>query len=232
MKTWETKSGQKITQILSGRSNVFLLTKGEKQILIDTSPGFMWGLLRKRLSELNINHLDYLILTHAHFDHAANAQRIKEFYKPSVIIHRSEAENLANGVNTITSGTNIIYRFLTKFMATSWMTLLNYEPCSYDYTVDTEFDLSGMGFNAFILHTPGHTKGSISVIVDNEIAIVGDCMFGVYKSSVFPPVAEDPKEMIKSWRKLLETDCQVFIPSHGSAGKRSLVQKEYDKRKR
>jgi hypothetical protein len=68
--------------------------------------------------------------------------------------------------------------------------------------------------------------------VDNEIAIVGDCMFGVFKSSVFPPVAEDPKEMIKSWGKLLETGCQVFIPSHGSADKRLLVQKEYDKRKR
>jgi beta-lactamase superfamily II metal-dependent hydrolase len=73
LKTWKTKSGYNIIQLLSGRSNVFLLTNGGKNILIDTSPKYMWNKLQKRLAALNVNHLDYLILTHTHMDHAENS---------------------------------------------------------------------------------------------------------------------------------------------------------------
>lgn len=230
MRLWNTKNGYKIIQILGGRSNVFLLTNGEKNILVDTSPAFMWNILNHRLKKLNISKIDYLILTHAHFDHAANSKKLKEIYKAAIIIHRTEATNLNQGTNPLTSGTNQFYRLITKFQDKSLAKFLNYEPCENDYVVDSRFDLNEFGFDAFILHTPGHTIGSISIIVDNEIALVGDCMFGIFRNSVFPPVALDIKEMIKSWGKLLETGCSIYIPSHGSANKRALVQKDYDKR--
>jgi glyoxylase-like metal-dependent hydrolase (beta-lactamase superfamily II) len=82
-----------------------------------------------------------------------------------------------------------------------------------------------MGFNAYILHTPGHSSGSVSIIVDDEIALVGDTMFGIFPWSVFPPFADDVKQMTESWGKLLETNCRLFLPGHGTANKRSLVQK-------
>jgi hydroxyacylglutathione hydrolase len=230
MKTWETKSGYIIIQLLSGRSNVFLLTDGVKNILIDTSSSFLWNTLDKRLKKLNISTIDLLILTHSHFDHAANANRIKKIYKSSVIIHQNEAENLVTGRNPATSGTNFVTRFLAGTLSRPWMSFLNYEPCTYDFTVDKRRELSDFGFNAYILHTPGHTTGSMSIIVDDEIALVGDCMFGIMRSSVFPPYALNPKEMINSWGRLLETDCSLFLPSHGSANTRSLVQKDYNKR--
>jgi glyoxylase-like metal-dependent hydrolase (beta-lactamase superfamily II) len=96
--------------------------------------------------------------------------------------------------------------------------------------VDNLLDLNDLGINACIMHTPGHTSGSISVIVDDEIAIVGDTMFGVFGGSVFPPFAENVLQMIQSWGKLLQTNCKVFIPSHGTANSRSLVEKDYVKR--
>jgi hydroxyacylglutathione hydrolase len=230
MKTWVTKSGYRIIQLLSGRSNVFLLTNGVKNIMIDTSAAFLWKTLNKRLKKLNIKTIDFLILTHSHFDHAANAKRIKRNYKSTVIIHQNEAENLVAGRNPATSGTNFVTRLLAGTLTKSWMSFLNYEPCTYDFTVDKRRDLSDFGFNAYILHTPGHTTGSMSIIVDNEIALVGDCMFGIIKTSVFPPYALNPKEMINSWGRLLETGCSLFLPSHGSANARSLVQKDYNKR--
>ena len=91
MKTWETKNGTKIIRILSGRSNVFLLTYNGKNILVDTSPGFMWPVLERRLKKLNITSINYLILTHAHFDHAANSNRLRTKFKASVIIQQREA---------------------------------------------------------------------------------------------------------------------------------------------
>ena len=81
-----------------------------------------------------------------------------------------------------------------------------------------------------MIHTPGHTAGSMSLIIDDELAVVGDTMFGVFRWSVFPPFAEDEKLMIKSWGRLLETKCSEFIPSHGTANSRLSVQKEYNKR--
>ena len=80
------------------------------------------------------------------------------------------------------------------------------------------------------MHTPGHTEGSISLIIDNEIALVGDTMFGAFPGTIFPPFANDESLMVNSWEKLLKTKCKVFIPSHGSANDRGLVEKDFKKR--
>jgi glyoxylase-like metal-dependent hydrolase (beta-lactamase superfamily II) len=232
MKTWKTKSGYRISRVLSGRSNVYLLTNGEKNILIDTSPKYMWNLLVYRLKKLNIKHIDALILTHTHKDHAENSHRIKERYSSKVIVHRYEAGYLISGDNIIPRGTNLVTKSFVILMAKYLVPRLRYKPCQYDILTDKNMDLGSYGFNAYIMHTPGHTSGSVSVIVDDEIALVGDTMFGVFKDSVFPPFADDIKQMIISWGKLLETNCSLFIPGHGSANSRKLVQKDYDLRSR
>ncbi|MBN2339447.1 MAG: Zn-dependent hydrolase, partial [Acidobacteria bacterium] len=92
-------------------------------------------------------------------------------------------------------------------------------------------DLKDFGLNAYILHTPGHTSGSVSIIVEGEIALVGDAMFGILPGSVFPPFADDPGQLMASWGKLLDTGCSLFLPAHGSAIGRSLLQKEYHRRR-
>jgi len=231
MKNWETKNGYKIIQILRGRSNVFLLTNDKVNVLIDTSVSRLWYKLQKQLDSLSIKTIDYLILTHAHIDHTANANRIKIKFNTSVIIHKNEVEYLLKGDNIIPKGTTFITKSIvnifSKFISLS---LLKYEPCEPDLIVDSDFDLKEMGFNAYLTHTPGHTIGSMSLIVDDEIAIVGDAMFGVFINSIFPPYAQDVNLMIKSWGKLLETKCSEFLPSHGTANSRLLVQKDYNKR--
>ena len=230
MRTWETKNGCRILRILSGRSNVFLCTNGKKNILIDTSPENKWNKLEKKLSDLNIDNIDFLILTHTHFDHAANANRIKKKYHARVFVHETEAWYLSSGKNIIPDGTNFITRTLINLFANSVFPGLGYEPCQPDILVNYSLDLKEFGFEAYIIHTPGHTIGSMSIVVDNEVALVGDAMFGIFKWSVFPPFANDVKQMVKSWGILLDTNCSVFIPSHGSANSRSLVQSDYKKR--
>ncbi len=228
METWETKNGTKIIRILSGRSNVFLLIYNGKNLLVDTSPGFMWPVLERRLKKLNITSINYLILTHAHFDHAANSNRIRTKFKASVIIQQKEARYLCTGRNPHIGGTNFISGFIARYFANA--AFLNYEPCLVDFKYDCTLDLNPYGFNATLLHTPGHTKGSSSLIVDNEIALAGDCMFGIFIRSTYPPFAEDPEELVRSWGKLLQTGCSLFLPSHGAGRQRSVLQKEYDKR--
>lgn len=229
MRTWNTTSGYKITRVLSGRSNVFLLTNGEKNILIDTSPKFIWNKLERRLKSLEVDIIDYLILTHTHYDHAENSRKIKERYNAQIIVHKDEAAFLTSGENILPNGTNPVTKLIIRLFGERFLSKFSYEPCEYDLLVDTTFDLRDFGFNAYIIHTPGHTTGSMSIIIDDHVAIVGDTMFGVFKWSVFPPYANNITLMIDSWGKLLKTNCQVFLPSHGSANQRSLVQKEYNK---
>ena len=231
MKIWETKSGYKIIPILTRRSNVCLLTNGNQNILIDTSIKNERNKLDKRLNDLRITHIDYLILTHTHFDHAGNARMIKEKFNSKVIVNRNGAKYLTSGDNIIPKGTNIFTRSLVYLFANKVFPKLRYEPCDYDLLVDSYLDLKECGFNAYVINTDGHTPDSMSIVVDNEIAIVGDTMFGVFKWTIMPPFAYDLKKLINSWSLLLETECAVFIPGHGSAIDRGLVEKTYFKRK-
>lgn len=227
---WTTSCGHQIIQVVAGRSNAFLLTNGNKNILVDTSSRRMGPKLEMRLRELKVDHIDYLILTHAHVDHAGNASWIRQKFSPVVIVHKKEALFLTSGENIVPGGTVFLTRYMVKFFGKKISPTLRYKPCAYDIAIDQKLDLKDFGFNAYILHTPGHTAGSVSVIVDNEVALVGDTMFGVLRRSVFPPYADDPEQMVRSWGKLLETRCQVFLPAHGTENMRSLVQKDYDRR--
>jgi glyoxylase-like metal-dependent hydrolase (beta-lactamase superfamily II) len=231
MKSWNTTNGFKITRILFGRSNVFLVSYKNCNILIDTSSGMNWKKLDRRLHDLNIKTIDYLILTHSHYDHAANAAKLQREYGAIVIIHKDEACFLEKGKNAMTKGAI----FFTKLLLVNKLTPVFldkrfFEPSKPDIITDTNFSLKDSGINGYIIHTPGHTIGSQSIIIDDEIALVGDTMFGVFPGSVFPPFAEDEAEMVKSWGKLLQTKCRIFLPSHGTSNSRKLVERDFKKR--
>jgi len=230
MKTWHTKSGYTISCILPGRSNVFMLSGNEKNILIDTSPGYKWKSLKNVLNLLKIRNIDLLILTHTHYDHAENAARIKHKYGAKVIVNKREAEFLQKGETSLPHGTNFITHLLVDMIAPYLPIKLNYEPCEPDILVDLRFDLYPLGFNAYIIHTPGHSIGSQSIIVDDELALAGDSMFGIFPRSIFPPFADNIEDLITSWAKLLDTGCNVYLPSHGTTNSRNLLQREYLKR--
>ncbi len=227
MRTWTTSNGQKITQILSGRSNVFLLTFGEKNILVDTSPTRKQKLLLEKLNSLNISKIDFLVLTHTHYDHASNSEKIKTTFGAKVIVHQSEADILSGGTNVIPAGTNFFTRNVVSPIGRKTAEIFNFEPCKADIEIESKFDLTPFGFSAYLLPTPGHSKGCISLVIANEIAIVGDAMFGVFPNSIFPPFADDTESMIKSWGKLLETGCHLFLPAHGFAKTSDAVRKGY-----
>ena len=116
MKTWTTGNGYTITRVLSGRSNVFLLANGRSSVLIDSGPGFMWKLLYRRLIKIGVQQIDYIILTHAHFDHANNARNIVDHFGAKVIIHEDEANYLAEGkIVMISSSVPFLHRLLQEY---------------------------------------------------------------------------------------------------------------------
>ena len=232
MKTWTTKNDYSICQVLSGRVNSFIFSNGNKNILVDTGRYNKKDELFSALNRLNISKIDLLILTHTHFDHAENAADVKNKFGSTVLAHNSEAEFLALGDSPLPKGSIWPTKFVMGAFTKSLQPHYKYKPVNADVLVEDKYDLSNWGFNAYILPTPGHTPGSLSIIIDNEIALVGDAMVGMFRGSVFSPFADDIPEMVKSWKTLLDTNVSLFIPAHGTANNRDLLIKEYDKYKK
>lgn len=228
MKTWQTENGVVVRQLLGGRSNSFLILDGDHTAMVDTGRRYRLKSLLNRMDEAT-KTVDYLILTHAHFDHAANAAYLKEHFGLRIIVHQSESELLKKGENPVVAGTVLPSRFVAFLFERMFRQIFHYEAATPDILVHEEFDLAPLGINGRILHTPGHTQGSISVIVDKEIALVGDTLFGILPGSVFPPFGQDLPQMMKSWGLLAGTGCRVFLPAHGGERSLNVLSKQYRK---
>ena len=227
MKTWITGSGCKITRLLFSRSNVFLLSQEESRLMVNTGWNGDGKRLLKRLSIAG--KPDVVILTHTHFDHTGNAGLVKERFSPRFIIQEKEKDFLESGNSPVPKGTVPWTRFLYNLGAERVPQWFHERGVKADITFSERFDLSPFGLNAYIIHTPGHTIGSSSVIIDDEIALVGDALAGL-PLSVFPPWGDDAVEIVRSWKKLLETSCNIFHPTHGFPVSRRRLEKEYRKR--
>ena len=114
MKFWKTKNGYKIFQVLSGRSNSYLILKGEHTILIDTGKESAFEELNQNIDLLKLTNskISFLILTHTHFDHCQNAEKIKEQKACQIIVSEKEKESIENGYTKLPKGTRLISKLI------------------------------------------------------------------------------------------------------------------------
>jgi glyoxylase-like metal-dependent hydrolase (beta-lactamase superfamily II) len=230
MKKLSTRSGAVITKISGGRSNVFLIETNKSAILVDTSSEFFRKRLMRKFKKRNIHALDYLILTHTHFDHAGNVAIISSLLGGKLMVHHTEAEYLKSGHSPAPAGTNKITRWLIRNSPAFVDKLLSYEGCEADIILTDDLQMTIANTVIEIIHTPGHSPGSISVLVDREIALVGDTLFGTYPGSCFPPFADDLSQLMMSWQKLLDSGCELFYPAHGGIIHRNLLERSNKQR--
>jgi len=231
MRSWKTKSGNEIFQVLSGRSNCYYLQTDLHTILIDTGKASAYKKLRQNLNLLNPknNNIDFLILTHTHFDHCQNAAQLQKEDNSKILMSMNEKDYVENGYTPLPKGTIFFSKIFSKLGIRLGLKRFGYKPFTPDILIGDKFEFPVDKLNIRIIETPGHSSGSISIIIDDEIAIVGDTLFGVYPNSVFPPYADNPAKLIESWQKLLKTDCDTFLPGHGKEIKQKLLKKEYNK---
>jgi glyoxylase-like metal-dependent hydrolase (beta-lactamase superfamily II) len=231
MKSWKTKGGYEIFRVLSGRSNSYFITTDRLNFLFDTGKVSAFRKLQSNLDKLysQNKNIDFLILTHTHFDHCQNAAQIQRQGKCIILMSDKELNYVQKGYTPVPRGTMLFSKVIYKLGIHMGLKRFSYAPFTPDLLIRDNFQFKEVKLDLRILETPGHSSGSISILVDNEIAIVGDALFGIFPNSVFPPYADSANELIKSWNKLLKTNCDVFLPGHGREIKRALLQKEYHK---
>jgi len=230
--TWTTPNGLRVLQVLRGRCNTFLVRDGDACVLIDAGGALAFLALRAVLAREGVRPGDLraLVLTHTHFDHATSAARVKEAYGCPVVVHAAEAGFLEAGDCPVPAGTVWFTRRLIQPLGRRARRFLRYAPVQADVRVEGPTDLGCFGVRARLLPTPGHTAGSISVVVDDQVAIVGDAMVGFAPLFVFPPWGDDVPGLVASWGRLLGTGCRVFLPAHGFRVPRAALQRAFDRR--
>ncbi|UCF49485.1 MAG: MBL fold metallo-hydrolase [Thermoplasmatales archaeon] len=226
MRSWYTKKGSIVTRVISNKGNVFLVDYRGKKILVDSGHKSMNSILLKTLKDLQVDKLDGLVLTHAHYDHTGNANTIFNRYGCDVFVHKNEVNLIARGINAKGKGTTPAMRLMMFLYGALHLKKMQLDPVNPSIHVDNIYKIKNFGPNTYLMHTPGHSDGSLSFIVDGEIAIVGDILFGASKTSVFPILASDLAMVKWSWKKLLNSGCSFFLPGHGDLIERSKIQKE------
>ena len=102
---------------------------------------------------------------------------------------------------------------------------------------DQDYDLSEWGIQGKVIHTPGHTPGSISIILDNGEAIIMDMMASgillgglMFHSRIMhPPFHDNLTELKQSFEKVLTSKAITFYLGHGGPVNRSQVTQYYNR---
>ncbi len=212
-----------------GITNCYLI-KQKGTILIDTGVPDNAGKILKYLekSEIKKEDIRLIIHTHGHWDHIGNTSLLAKETGAKIAIHKTEKECIEKGTLLIPPGVTRWGRFLGHFsrMISGRVKL---KTTKVDIVVDDQgLDLSQYGVDCKVVFTPGHSYGSVSIVLNTGEAFVGDMAmngFPFRRGAGLPIFAEDLELLKKSWNKLLEMDIKTVYPAHGKSIDASVMAK-------
>lgn len=200
------------------------LVRGDKGcILVDTGlPGSERKISRvlKRMG-MGFRDISLIVVTHAHVDHAGSAARLRALSGAPILAHVGDAPYYAR-------------QAAMSFCATGWFgrlfikTRLMFEPYEAftpDLLLDEALpvDLEPYGVPGQVRHTPGHTAGSLSVLLASGAALVGDLISsgillgGIARTGVAkrPPFEENPVAVSEALQTMVGEGMDTFFMGHG-----------------
>jgi hydroxyacylglutathione hydrolase len=208
----------------------YLIYRPGEAILVDCGNSGSEAKILAKFKELGLEPgmLKLLILTHEHFDHAGSARSLKELTGCSIMIHRSAAQRLRQGLSPIPPGTRWKAKLLVSAGRIFARKLMRYPGVEPDLLADELFDLKSFGFPGRVIHAPGHTVGSMVVLMKDGELVAGDTLFGLVNKQHFPPFAEDLPALLSSWRMIRDLRVKTIYPAHGHSFSFDSYLAEYD----
>ncbi len=191
----------KIGTILLGdvKTNCYIISNEETKEGIIIDPGDNAGLIIKKLEEDNIKPVG-ILLTHGHFDHIMAGPKLSEHYDIPMYGYIEEGELVKDFI------LNAAYLIGSKFTM----------KLSHFFNDGDELLLAG--YKLKVIHTPGHTKGSVCFYIEDEnVLISGDTLFYNSVGRTDLPTG-DGMMLLRSIEKILMAlpeETKVY-PGHGA----------------
>lgn len=182
------------------------------------------------------DEIKYILLTHHHHDHVAIVQELKTITNAKLIVHKNQIPYLERGVtNTVDiKQYNRVLRLIDRF--TKPFIKYNYPPITinnYDTIMSDDINdniLRNIGVEGKIVSTPGHSNDSVSILLDNGTAYVGDLAMNIKsmkRMSGMPlPIEAEVFEQVKfSIKNLIHLGANLFYPSHGEVITKEMIER-------
>ena len=168
----------------------------KKAAIIDTPLGCA-DTMKNRIDELSLQ-VEMVLFTHSHWDHIADAAKIKRLFDAPLYIHEKDKENLMH------PGSDGLPLFFS---------IEGVRPDGY-LTDGQEIVLGELTMR--VLHTPGHTPGGICLyLAEQGVLLSGDTLFAGTCGNISFPTAE-PEKMWQSLKKLASLPGKTKVyPGHG-----------------
>ncbi len=117
--------------------------------------------------------------------------------------------------------------FFTKAQSRTREMLVNFEKFKPDFYIDEGFSLSEYGFDAKIIHIPGHSRGSIGILTSNGDLFCGDIMVNIKDKPRFTWLMTDDKfnELDASIERLKKLSIKMVYPGHGKPFQMHMLKK-------
>lgn len=176
------------------RTNSYLISYNDRGIIVD--PGGISDKLDENIKKLN--GIDYIILTHGHFDHILEVKRYQNLTGAKIVIGKDEKDF------PMDNSLNLCSEFYKKGINNFSADILLKDGDTLNFN-DKEIK---------VIFTPGHTIGSVCYCLDNNM-FSGDTLFRG-KVGRTDLATGNENDMLNSLKKLydLETDYSVY-PGHG-----------------
>jgi glyoxylase-like metal-dependent hydrolase (beta-lactamase superfamily II) len=179
---------------------VYLVRFGDKAALIDAGTGRDHPQLKKNIAEcLGPNvQLEYLLLTHCHFDHAGGAKALRHEYGCRIAAHELDAPYLESGDSRVTGAA--LYGACI-------------EPFSVDIRLQGQESTLTIGDGSVTaIHCPGHSPGSVvyTAEIGGELILFGQDVHGPLHSELL----SDEKQYLDSLAKLLNLQADLLLEGH------------------
>lgn len=176
---------------------------------------------------INTHDIKLIILTHGHWDHIGSAKEIKKLTGAKIALHHLEKEWLEKSLKPMPPGVTTWGHILSKIV-TMFLPFISIPGTNVDIVIGNEgLLLEGYGIPGKVIYTPGHSSGSVSILLKTGEAFVGDMAMNKFPlrfSPGLPIFAEDPVKLNESWKSLLDQGAKMIYPAHGKPFSAGIIR--------
>jgi glyoxylase-like metal-dependent hydrolase (beta-lactamase superfamily II) len=196
-----------------GSVNSYLVQAGTGYVLIDGGGQNSRTRLQNELHAAGCRpgDLRLIIVTHGDFDHIGNCAHLRRTFGSRIAMHRQDAPmaeqgnmfaNRKSGNTVLRIASPVLFRFARSDRFTP------------DIYLQDGDSLSEYGFNALVLHIPGHSAGSIGILTADGALFCGDLLENTERPAL-GSILDERTEAAASLEKLRGYRITTVYPGHG-----------------